>query len=299
MWHLSSRIHKLNYFPETHTSCFVKRDDELSCGISGTKMRKYISLMPFLIKEGVEHLIIIAGPQSNNLLAALQMAREFKLSVTVFLLKPKSPIRQGNFKLSSLFLKDEEIIWIERNDWHQVESLAQTFLSSLKHSAFILSEGASVAAAFEGAMTLADDIIVNEQQLGFTFDHIFIDAGTGFSAIALINRLAFLEHTTMVHVLLLADKEEVFHNKLQFWTGLSAANYCCFYPKTAKSFGSVNQTVKQEIRRMAREEGILADPIYSAKLFHETRRMIQTDSIYGNVLIIHSGGILTMPGFDY
>ena len=51
-------------------------------------------------------MIIIAGPQSNNLLAALQIAREFKLKVTAFLIKPWKLEIQGNFKLSLLFLDE-------------------------------------------------------------------------------------------------------------------------------------------------------------------------------------------------
>ena len=51
----------------------------------------------------------------------------------------------------------------------------------------------------------------------------------------------------------------------------------------------MNQTIKNEIKRLAQEEGILADPIYSAKLFHESRRYIETEQLKGNILIIHSG----------
>src|SRR3546814_379736 len=98
MWNLASRIHKLNHFPNKDVTCYVKRDDELGCGISGSKLRKYASLIPYLIHKGIKHLIIIAGPQSNNLLAALQIARELKLELTAFLLKPRNLEIQGNFK---------------------------------------------------------------------------------------------------------------------------------------------------------------------------------------------------------
>jgi 1-aminocyclopropane-1-carboxylate deaminase len=299
MWNLSSRVHLLNHFPNSGVSCYVKRDDELGCGVSGTKLRKYSSLMPFLLKQGIGHLLIIAGPQSNNLLAALQMAREFKLQVTAFLLKPKHPIIQGNFKLSLLFLNENEIIWISRDDWGDVECLAQEYLNTLEQPGFILNEGASVPAAMDGAMSLGDDIIRNEKTLKCNFQHIFIDAGTGFAAAALITRLTELKHQALIHVLLLADDEELFKSKLYAWTSLDPQNYCCFYPQTAKSFGSINQKIREEIRVLAREEGILADPIYAAKLFHETRRYVLTEKIQGNVLIIHSGGTLTMPGFDF
>lgn len=299
MWHLSSRVHKLNHFPHQEVSCYVKRDDELGCGISGSKMRKYASLIPYLLQEKIEHLIIIAGPQSNNLLAALQLAREFQFKITVFLLQPHHTEVQGNFKLSLLFLQEEEIHWIRREDWSAVNELATLYLNKCKETGFILNEGASVAEAMPGAMSLADDIINNEQELNLKFDHIFIDAGTGFSAAGLIKRMAQVKHQAMIHVLLLADNELVFRSKLESWLGLKTDNYQCITPTTAKSFGALNQTIKKEIKRIACEEGILVEPIYSAKLFYEARQVIVTQHLKGNVLIIHTGGLLTMAGFDF
>lgn len=298
MWNLSSRVHKLNHFPNEGVQCYVKRDDELGCGISGSKLRKYSSLMPYLMGNGVKHLFIIAGPQSNNLLAALQMAREFQFKVTALLLKPRNQVIQGNFRLSSLFLHKDEIIWIDRDSWSEVEDIAYKHLKTLNEPGYVLKEGASVAEAMTGAMSIAHDIQDNEQRLGLRFQHIFIDAGTGFSAAALIKGMTDLKHTADIHVLLLADDEETYRQKLTNWIGEIPAKSHCFSPKTAKSFGSVNKEIKQEIRRMAYEEGILADPIYAAKLFHESRRYIEDKGLTGNVLLIHSGGTLTMAGFD-
>ncbi|KTD55731.1 1-aminocyclopropane-1-carboxylate deaminase [Legionella santicrucis] len=299
MWNLSSRVHRLNHFPEDDVVCYVKRDDELSCGVSGSKLRKYASLLPFLIEQKIRHLIIIAGPQSNNLLAVLQLAREFQFKVTAFLIQPWKLELQGNYKLSRLFLEEEEIVWVARDKWPQVNELAFNYLNTLNESGFVLFEGASVAEAMRGASTLAEDIILNENTLKLRFQHIFIDAGTGFSASALINRLTELNHQAKIHVLLLADDEELFYSKLNQWIGLIPKNFSCFYPTTAKAFGSVNQTIKNEVLRLAREEGILADPIYAAKLFYESRKRIQIERLKGNVLIIHSGGTLSMPAFDY
>jgi 1-aminocyclopropane-1-carboxylate deaminase/D-cysteine desulfhydrase-like pyridoxal-dependent ACC family enzyme len=298
MWGLSSRAHKLNAFPGQGVSCYTKRDDELSCGISGSKIRKYSSIIPFLKDNKIRHLLIIAGPQSNNLLAALQVARELQLHVTAFLLQPKSSLIQGNFKLSLLFLNPEEIVWVKREQWDEVEQLAHEYLNLLNEPGLVLNEGASIPQAMRGAMSLAYDIQLNEKQLNLEFNHIFVDAGTGFSAAALINGLYEIKHPAKVYVLLLADSESVFEIKLKNWLDTVPNNYICFYPQTARSFGSVNQEIKKEIKRLAKEEGILADPIYSAKLFHETRKYIINHSIRGNVLIVHSGGVLTMSAFD-
>ncbi len=299
MWPLNSRTHGLNHFPKQGVACYVKRDDELSCGISGTKLRKYASIAAYLVAKKIQRLIIIAGPQSNNLLAALQVAREHGMQISVFLLKPKNDLIQGNYKLSLLFLNEKDIIWVERSQWALVGEMAQQYQTECEEACFILTEGGSVQQALPGAMTLAEDIVRNEVELALTFQHVFVDAGTGFAAAALIHGLTQLKHHALVHILLLADKKEQFVEKLMAWLGYVPHNYECFYPQTARSFGAINQQIKSEIKRLAKEEGILADPIYSAKLFHEARRVIMQEELQGNVLIIHSGGVLTMPGFDY
>ncbi|MBN9229333.1 MAG: 1-aminocyclopropane-1-carboxylate deaminase [Legionella sp. 40-6] len=298
MWDVVSRIHALRHFPNEDVRCYVKRDDELGCGINGTKLRKYSALIPYWQKHRIEHLIIIAGAQSNNMLAALQIARQLGLVVHAFILKPWEEKVQGNFKLSSLFLAPDEIYWVERQDWPKVNQLAYAYQKKLSAPAFVLEEGGSVLPALSGAMTLAQDIINNEKQIGVQFDFIFIDAGTGFSAAGLLHGLKINHHPAQVYVLLLADKEPLFIKKMQQWLGYIPENGHCLYPTTAKAFGATNQTIKQEIRRMAYEEGILVEPIYSAKLFYEARQFIIRHQLKGNILIIHSGGVLTLPHFD-
>ena len=294
-WTLCSRVHPLNHFPK---QCFVKREDELSCGVSGSKLRKYASLLPILLDRKVKRLLVIAGAQSNNLLAAVQLAREYRLNITALLLKPWCINYTGNYALSRLFLDETDIVWIERKDWPDIRGIAEKIARENSEPCFILDEGASVAEALEGAMTLADDILRNEQHMGIQFQHIFIDAGTGFSAMAMAHRLQQLGHDAMVHVLLLADKESKFYERVLSLLPTIPKNIKSFSPSTAKAFGAVNQSIKSEIKRVAREEGILLDPIYSAKLFYTVRRKIAEEALKGNKLLIHSGGILSLTGFD-
>ncbi len=295
-WPLTSRIHPLNHWPD---HCYVKRDDELSCGISGSKLRKYASLIPFFKEQGIRRLIVIAGAQSNNLLAAAQLARENQLEITALLLKPRDETLQGNYRLSRLFIDEDEIVWLERSQWHHAYSVAKQLADAAVERSFILPEGASVVEAIPGAMTLADDLMVNEQQYAFSFQHIFVDSGSGLTAAALCQRLWQLDHPAKVHVLLLADDEQYFIDKMQQWFGNLPQNFECFFPATAQSFGAVNRSIRQFMKQTARDEGILLDPVYSAKLFYSARQRIDDLNLNGNKLLIHSGGLLSLTGFDW
>lgn len=288
---LHSRIHLLNSFPP---NSYVKREDELSCGISGNKLRKYASLIPYWKHNNIQHLICIASPHSNNLLAVVQTAREHQLSITAFLLKPWSEAVQGNFQLSQMFLEDEDIVWVTREDWPKVEEQAIAHQATLDGPSYVLREGASNPEALPGAMTLADDILRNELEAGVDFSHIYTDAGTGFSALALAHRLKQLGHHASIICLLMAGTERDFHLQARRILGYAPDNLELHRPLTARSFGAINQTVRNEIRRCAKEEGILLDPIYNAKLFLSCRTLIQERNTAAAHLIIHSGGTLSL-----
>lgn len=294
---LHSRSYELPSFSATGR-CFIKRDDELSAGISGTKCRKYASIVPFLKSNHFNHVHLIGSTHSNNILAACQCLKEHQIDYRALLLKPHGNRHSGNFKLSQLFLSEEKIYWVDRQDWPAVNVLGQQLADNYSQPSYLLPEGSSIAAAIDGAMTLGQDIVKNEQQLGISFDQIFIDAGTGFSASCLIKYLNQINHSAQIYILLLADDSEAFIERHKNWTKASLNNSTLLRPTTAKSFGAVNSTIKHYLRQFAYHYGVLLDPLYSAKLFYESQKYIERHKIGGNSLIIHSGGTLSLPYFD-
>jgi 1-aminocyclopropane-1-carboxylate deaminase/D-cysteine desulfhydrase-like pyridoxal-dependent ACC family enzyme len=307
----ASRVHRLKTFGDEQALCFVKRDDELSFGISGSKIRKYLSLIPFLLKNLVKEAVVIGGVYSNNVLGLSQVLIENSIQPTLFLLgeKPVKPV--GNFLLTSLLVPKESIQWISRADWKNVDQLAKDYADQQQHKTIIIPEGACMVEALPGALTLAVDIIRNEKQLGLQFDHIFLDAGTGLTAIATLLAFAWLKKPVTLHVVQMADGEKEFLGNLSQFKNdfeelveqkveeLSIKERLKLYtPSTARSFGSTNRQIFQEIRRLAQEEGFLTDPIYTAKLFLTARHLVNQHTIKGNCLIVHSGGGLSLIGFQ-
>lgn len=306
-----SRVHVLKTFNGPLATSQVKRDDELGFGISGSKWRKYISLIPHLLNKHYQEAVVIGSSYSNHVLGISQLLIENRIKPTLFLLGDRSRKRQGNLLLTSLLVPESQIQWFSHQDWPQIETFAANYIRDNPLRTALIPEGACMQAALPGALTLALDILENEQKAEEEFQHIFIDAGSGLTAIAAILAFAWLNKKTLLHVLLLADNEEQFLAKLKLfqktfeellevqldWTSL-IEHFKLYKPTIARSFGSVNRTVMNHIQCIAREEGFFTDPIYSAKLFWEAKKIIQTQELTGNVLIIHSGGALTLMGFQ-
>lgn len=296
-----SRIHLLKSFHQEN--CFVKREDELGFGISGTKFRKYKFLIPILRRY--KKIAVVGTPFSNHTLGITQLLVENQIHPILFLKKSFSTQLKGNFLFLNLLIPSSSIQWIEAKNWGNIEQIASDFIGK---EGFVLNEGARVFPAFLGALSLPMDIIRNEQENGLSFDHIFIDVGMGYSASALILGFAYLKKQSHLHLLLLADHQQVFLDQLyqlkdcfEKWldqTIETLPSLTTYYPSLAPSFGSINRKIFAYTIEMGHQEGFFLDPIYSSKLFYEAQKIIETNPLQGKVLVIHSGGALTLSGFQ-
>ncbi|MEK7699946.1 MAG: 1-aminocyclopropane-1-carboxylate deaminase, partial [Planctomycetota bacterium] len=256
-----------------------------------------------------EEVVVIGGANSNNVLSAAQTLTENRIKITPFLLGPPTR-KQGNLRMLSLFVDDSDIHWFSRSQWGCCEDFANAYSAErTSHGAktFVLPEGAHHRLALPGSLSLPLDVLRNEREAGVRFDHIFTDSGTGMVAQSLLAGAAALEMKALFHVVVLAGSYEEFQlgltRVIQYageFLGVplgSLPDYRKYYPATARSFGSANKTTFKEIQRIAREDGILTDPVYSAKLFLTARQAIRDQSLKGNILLIHSGGGLALTGF--
>jgi len=309
---LHSRIHPIKFITKHGCCVYVKRDDELGFGISGSKLRKYQSLIPYIKQQSIKYAVLIGGAYSNNIAGLAQLLVENNVVPYLFLRGDQVPLYQGNFLLTSLLVPTEQINWVRRENWKYVDAQAEAFLYTLPQPSLLIPEGACMLEALPGSLSLGEDIVRNECEHELLFDHIFIEAGTGLAAIGLILGLRKLKRDSQIHILLLAINEAEFLEKLGgfykhlvqsldedlSWEEIRKGLY--FYmPTTAASFGATNQKVFKTIIDIARQDGILTDPIYTSKLFLEAQKIIlTTPAITGNILLIHGGGRLGLMGYQ-
>ena len=270
--------------------------------MSGSKLRKYASILPVLKKKNTK-VALVGSAYSNHILSLVQLLKQEGLAYHLFLEKPKTGSPQGNFFFLSLLLSKEEITWIDKAPELLTESWTLNWEKTLQKQFFWIPMGGCMKEGFFGALTLALDILINEKQLEKTFNHIFVDAGTGLTAAALILGLAYLQKKTKITVLLLAGTKISFSNQVLFFQSILEKaleellppidNYQTTFPLTAKSFGSCNKKVFETITQVARDEGIFLDPLYTAKLYLTAKESLEKPALW-----IHSGGALSLTGFQ-
>lgn len=302
-----SRVHPLKSFATPQLKAYIKRDDEL--GLSGSKMRKFSSLIAHMLQQKVDQAIVIGGANSNHILGISQLLIENGIEPKLFLCQARQETLKGNAVLTKLLVPESQIQWIERQQWPKAYDIAKAYVveKSASKKIFIVPEGGCQPEALPGALTLVNDILQNEKQLGCQFDHLFIDSGTGMMAIALLLGLAFIRHQGCVHVVLMAGTEQEFLGKLKVYHEHFSSlmkqhcpwpiHYYLCKPHQARAFGSTTAKTFKAIEQIAQQEGVLCDPIYNAKLFLEAKRKIFEENLQGNALVIQSGGTLSLLGF--
>ncbi len=258
---------------------------------------------------------MIGGPNSNNLVGLAQLLRENAIKPIAFIRDAADQQLRGNSLLLDMLLSEDEIQMIPRERWHLAEEIAHQYLSSseFEHvNTHLLLEGCFGIEALPGAMTLAQDIIRNEQESKQTFERIYVDCGTGIGAIGLILGLESLQaiqpEKREVVVTLIAESEKGFSEKLQQMRGLLSQDFGSktrnllrlrfLQPRLSPKFGSINKSLFSECRRIAKCTGIIMDPTYSVKHYDAAKRDLTCNPQEGASLFIFNGSALGVLGFQ-
>lgn len=306
MFNLQSRVHELRCGPQL---TWVKRDDELGFGTSGCKLRKWSSLLPALLKHGVTDALVEGGPRSNNCVVAAQVLRQAGIKPHFVFRQTREragdPRQGGNRLLMELLTSADEMIWLGDVDERAYQDFLNQQLAQWEQAGrrgMVIPEGASCIEALSGAMTLADDILRNEQELQTRFARIFIDSGTALTAVACMLGLARQGRYPQFEIIVVAGDEASFAATLVRYQKaltetLDLPPYRLHRPLAGASFGSVTKDGLAFIRRLACDEGILVDPIYTGKLFQKSYALLQNEKPTDASLIVHSGGGTGLFGF--
>ena len=306
-----TRIHPL--ISRTDGNLWIKREDELSGAIAGSKLRKYASLIPILKSKKIKQVGIIGGSSSNNVIGLIQMLRECSIKPIVFIREAGNPKLQGNSLFLSMLTLEDEVQSIPRQDWEKVEAIAKEYmdLNFPKDLNWVLKEGCFGAESLLGALTLASDVIRNQRESNLEFGRIYIDCGSGLSAIALILGLEYLLDRSLkspeVVITLIAERESKFLEKLETMRILmrnynfnppAHLGFRFLKPTISPKFGSCNQSLLNACCQIAKKEGLLMDPVYSVKHFMTMQQDLKDSTLTKPALFIFNGSALGLAGFQ-
>ena len=155
---MHTRIHPLRHAPG---KVWIKRDDELGFGTSGSKARKWVSLLPALLSRGITDVLVEGGPSSNNCVLAAQILRQHGLTPHFVFRQsranPRTANTTGNRLLLELLTLPEEVQWLGRIGEIEYKTYIAQYVAKLQalgKKVVVIPEGSSCREALAGILTL-------------------------------------------------------------------------------------------------------------------------------------------------
>jgi len=283
----------------------LKRDDLTGLETSGNKIRKLEYILADAVAVGADALVTLGGFQSNHCRATAALGARLGMKVRLILRSAeKDPPRDGNLFLDDLF--GAEISFHPPEEYNgRRQELIEAAMSAERrdgHTPYFFPVGASIPLGCWGYVRCVDEMI---EQLGAEtkVDVFSAVSSAGTQAGLMLGKALFhLENWRMVGVPV-SDSIEYFQREIRdlldrtvrdFDLDVVAANmpldlldgfigegYAIPYPQAVET-----------IELMARSEGIVLDPTYTAKAMTGMLAAIRRGEVREGAVpvFVHTGG---------
>ncbi|WP_432708484.1 1-aminocyclopropane-1-carboxylate deaminase/D-cysteine desulfhydrase [Pedobacter sp.] len=264
---------------------WVKRDDLIDPYISGNKWRKLKYLIQKAIRLNKLHLVTFGGAYSNHLVATAAAAARSGFRATAFV--RGEPVDNEMLLLCKLY--GMKLIFTNREEYKNKAALFQSFFKD-DPEAFFIDEGGASAEAVKGCAEILDELPPD-------IDHLFCAAGTGTTAAGLLKGIKQRKLKTQLHVVPVLRGGDFIANEIYHYT----QDVEQLHLHTDYHFGGYAKTQPELLNFMKAfiaREGILIDPVYTAKMFYAIYDLAGKNYFHKEekIVALHTGGLLGIFG---
>jgi len=282
---------------------YMKRDDLTGLAFGGNKTRKLEFLVADALRLGTTHLITAGGAQSNHARQTAAAARWAGMTPVLVMnsRRPDPPV-QGNFLLDKLFGADIHVVEAESERDAKMEQVAAA-LRDEGHVPYIIPGGGSNGIGALGYV--AAMLELNEQlfNAGIAPARMYFAAGGGGTHAGIaVGGALFGLNFDLVGVLVEDTAAEGVDRAFRV-SGWTADQLGILNPvrrealiaddrQVGAGYGIPTDDGIDAIGLLARTEGILLDPIYTAKAFAGMVADIRAGMFEpaDSVVFLHTGG---------
>lgn len=263
----------------------VKRDDLIDPYISGNKWRKLKHILAKAQQLGKKHLVTFGGAYSNHLVATAASGAKFGFKTTAFVRGEAVT----NEMLTICKLYGMQLLFVNREEYKDKVKLFDDHFGG-ESNAFFIDEGGACAEATLGCAEIIDE-------LNACYDHIFCAAGTGTTAAGLLKGINEKTPNTQLQVIQVLKGQDFITAEV----GKYVAELAQLKVHTNYHFGGYakfNNELLDFIKNFTATTGILADQVYTGKLFYAVTDLLK-NGIIGpteKILVVHTGGLLGLLG---
>lgn len=293
---------------------YIKRDDNTGLALGGNKTRKLEFLLGDALAKGATHIVTQGARQSNHVRQTVAAAAALGLRTTVLLEErilntDDDYDHNGNVLLDRIFgaVIEARPSGLDMNQ--ELVAIGDRLLAA-GEVPYLIPGGGSNAIGALGYVESAQELLqqINHQQLDV--HHVVHATGsTGTQAGLVVGLQGNNSHIPVLGISVRAPRERQIENvtKLarQTWELLDIrgefptdsievdANY------VGEGYGIPTPATLEALFLLARTEGILLDPVYSAKGFAGLLDYIRQGIFTAgqNIVFIHTGGATALHGY--
>ncbi len=274
---------------------FIKREDEIHPLVSGNKFRKLKYNLKAAKQNNTKTLLTFGGAFSNHILATA-VAGKLQNFKTIGVIRGDelgqdlSKTLATNSTLRAAYEHGMKFEFISREKYR--DKMSSDFLQKLelKYGDFYtLPEGGTNALAVKGC----EEILTSDDN---EFDYICSCVGTGGTIAGIINSIEAPQKVIGFPALkgdFLIEEIQQYCKGQKNWQLVSDYHF--------GGYGKYSDELIHFINRFKEDTTILLDPIYTGKMMFGVLDMIKKNSFPkgSKILIIHSGGIQGIEGFNH
>jgi D-cysteine desulfhydrase len=285
---------------------WIKRDDLTGSELSGNKVRKLEFSIGEALAQDCDTLITCGGMQSNHCRATAIAGARMGLRVHLCLRGQPPETLQANLFLD--YLAGATVSYYEPQVYsaRRGELLAevQQGYAQQGRKAFVIPAGASDEIGLWGYVAACEELKADCTRAGFVPDHLLCAVGSGGTLAGLILGNTLYDLGATVSSVNVDEDAAYFIAKvradLQAWRAryrqtldVEALPINVIEGYLGAGYGKAGPEVLATIRRVARTEGIILDPVYTGKAFHGLLSEIKRGRFEGarNIVFLHTGGI--------
>lgn len=298
---LPTPLYKLeNLSQELGKNIYIKRDDMTGTALGGNKVRKLEFLLADARDHGADVVLTAGGPQSNHAMLTAACAARLGMR-SILVLKKRGVLSGGNLTLDDIFGAEVRLVDTDTYDdvYAEMERLMEQ-LRSEGHVPYFIPVGGSVPLGCLGYVNCAQEIARQAKDLGVTFQSIVSAVGSGgtYSGLTLGAKL-FLPGTRSVGIGVCDDPFEEIARDLTRGTAQLLESETAVAPDDihihyhiGPGYAIPSPEGSEAVRRLARAEGILADPVYTGKALAGFFQLVEQGYFHDdeNILFLHTGG---------
>ncbi len=282
----------------------IKRDDQTGLAFGGNKARKLEFLVGQALEQGADTLVTVGAAQSNHCRQTAAAAAKAGLKCELILNGKKPDVPNGNLLLNELL--GANCHWIERSERPaKLRALTDQLRAQGRHP-YVIPVGGSNGVGATGYVVAMQELVRQLSDQKLRVDHLVFGSSSGGTQAGIVLGARVAGFKGQLHGLSI-DKDEP---ELAAYEAEVAeiANACAeyigsevrlakddikvIYGYAGEGYGFVGDLERGAIRLMARNEGIILDPVYAGRAFGALVDLIRK-GVFKNgetVLFWHTGG---------